>query len=423
MMKVIRAVVTIGVLVVAWTALVLTAALQGWLVKPLAPRDDAAAFMAAVENRAEHAGIGNCAIALIRNGRVFDTFVYSIGTPVGDRTLFQMASDSKWVTSWGVMALVEQGKLDLDAPVSRYLTRWQLPPSEFANDGVTVRRLLSHTAGLTDGLGYLGFAPGVTPQTLEESLTFAADRMPGADGHVRVGHAPGSRWQYSGGGYTLLQLLIEEVTHDSFAHYMQQTVFAPLGMADTTFDHDAAAAGNIATFYGPDLKPAIHYRFTALAAASLYSTLNDLEAFVLAHLPGPDGEPAGRGVLKAATLEAMRVPEARVLRHDIWGLGTMLYAKDTAGGYVFGHDGENYPAINHAVRIDAATRSAFIVLSTGNDQFASQLAAQWVFWETGNVDFIGFASHLTQLLRPAAIGAGMILLGGIGWFRRRRKPD
>jgi hypothetical protein len=55
MMKVIRAVVTIGVLVVAWTTLVLTAALQGWLVKPLAPRDDAAAFMDAVENRAEHA--------------------------------------------------------------------------------------------------------------------------------------------------------------------------------------------------------------------------------------------------------------------------------------------------------------------------------------------------------------------------------
>ena len=285
MLKVIRAVVTVGVLIVAWSTLALAAALHGWFAKPLAPRDDATAFMAAVKLTPEHGGIGNCAIALIRDGRVFDTFAYSIGAPVDDHTLFQMASDSKWVTAWGVMTLVEQGKIDLDAPVSRYLTRWALPPGKFANDGVTVRRLLSHMAGLTDGLGYVGFAPGTTPQSIEESLTFAADRMPGADGHVRVGHAPGSRWQYSGGGFTLLQLLIEEVTHDSFGHYMQQAVFAPLGMADTTFDHDVAATGKIATFYGPDLKPAIHYRFTALAAASLYSNLNDLEVFALANLP------------------------------------------------------------------------------------------------------------------------------------------
>jgi CubicO group peptidase (beta-lactamase class C family) len=69
-----------------------------------------------------------------------------------------MASISKWVTSWGVMALVRQGRLGLDVPVSLYLTRWQLPPSEFDNDGVTVRRLFTHMAGLIDGLGYLGFA-------------------------------------------------------------------------------------------------------------------------------------------------------------------------------------------------------------------------------------------------------------------------
>lgn len=57
------------------------------------------------------------------------------------------------------MTLVEAGKLDLDAPASRYLTRWKLPPSRFDDDGVTVRRILSHTAGLTDGLGYAGFKP------------------------------------------------------------------------------------------------------------------------------------------------------------------------------------------------------------------------------------------------------------------------
>ena len=73
------------------------------------------------------------------------------------------------------MKLVDNGQLDLDAPVSNYLTRWQLPPSPFNNQEVTVRRLLSHTAGLTDGLGYSGFEEGHPLQSLEQSLTKAAD--------------------------------------------------------------------------------------------------------------------------------------------------------------------------------------------------------------------------------------------------------
>lgn len=69
------------------------------------------------------------------------------------------------------MTFVEAGKLELDAPVSTYLTRWKLPESEFDSDGVTVRRLLSHTAGLTDGPGYAGFEPGEPEQRIEDSLT------------------------------------------------------------------------------------------------------------------------------------------------------------------------------------------------------------------------------------------------------------
>jgi CubicO group peptidase (beta-lactamase class C family) len=102
------------------------------------------------------------------------------------------------------MKLVELGKIDLDTPVSQYLKRWQLPPSEFDNEQVTVRRLLSHTAGLTDGLGYGGFEIRDSVQSLEESLTKAKDADEGISGEVRVGIEPNSTWKYSGGGFTNL---------------------------------------------------------------------------------------------------------------------------------------------------------------------------------------------------------------------------
>jgi CubicO group peptidase (beta-lactamase class C family) len=399
-----------------WSTLVVTWALRG-VQTPIATRGDAKAFMAAAVERVKDAGIGNCALALIEDGRIFDSYFYSVGDPINDGTLFQMASVSKWVTSWGVLALVQQGRLELDAPVSRYLTRWRLPPSEFDNDGVTVRRLLSHTAGLTDRLGYFGFPPGTPAQSLEDSLTYATDHTPIADGHARVGYAPGSRWLYSGGGFTLLQLLIEEVTHDRFAHFMQQTVLDPLGMTRSTFDEDAAMARGVATSYSEALVPATHYHFSSPAAAALYSDLTDLARFALAHLPDEDGAAPGRSVLSPQTVAAMRAPAAQLFGRDSWGLGTMLFAKSGAD-HVFGHDGNNFPAINHAIRIDPVTRSGIIILSSGSDEFPARFAADWVYWKTGNVDFFGFLSDLPHLLGTIGIGAAVIVVLVATWVIR-----
>ena len=94
---------------------------------------------------------GASALILIEDGRVVRQF-YKGG--VDKDTLFPTASLSKWITALAVMSLVEKSLVHLDAPISDYLTRWQLPNSGFDNNGVTVRRLLSHTAGLTDGLGF-----------------------------------------------------------------------------------------------------------------------------------------------------------------------------------------------------------------------------------------------------------------------------
>jgi CubicO group peptidase (beta-lactamase class C family) len=320
------------------------------------------------------------------------------------------------------MTLVEAGKLDLDKPVSSYLTRWKLPPSKFDNNGVTVLRLLSHTAGLTDGLGYAGFKPGEPVQSLEASLTRTADASPGHDGQVRVGVEPGTEFMYSGGGYTLLQLLIEEVSGQHFNDYMRATVLAPLGMTRSTFVLDDEA--DVAEFFDERGRPATHYRFAALAAASLYTTTNDMTRFLQAHLPGPRGETPGRGVLQPKTLLEMRRPHASQFGADIWGLGTILYVPNNDGSFVIGHDGNNDPAINTTARLDPATGNGIIILETGNRLLATELAGEWVFWRTGNVDFFTITIESGTLLKTLAAGwAAIILLALVfGWRSRRKVP-
>ena len=177
--------ITIRILLLAvlallgWSVLVVAGTLEGWWRQPLAPFGDMNAFRTAVVNDIGRNFEGNAAFVLLKHGQPVATHFVSVGRPVDGGTRFQVASMSKWITAWGVMTLVESGKLDLDKPVSRYLKRWQLPAGEFSNDGVTVRRLLSHMAGLTDGLGYAGFKPGEPMQDMVGSLTKAADASPG----------------------------------------------------------------------------------------------------------------------------------------------------------------------------------------------------------------------------------------------------
>lgn len=417
-MRIIKSCLAIAVAVVMWGGLVFFALDQGWGHRSLAKTDDTRAFALAAQRIAEQRYAGNISFILIEDGNQVAEFHLSRGEEIDKHTVFQVASLGKLIMAWGVMALVEDGLIDLDAPVSAYLTRWQLPASKFDVSGVTVRRLLSHTAGLTDGLGYDGFDTSRDRQTLEASLTRAADASPGKDGETTLGSEPGSGWRYSGAGFTLLQLLIEEVSGTSFPAFMGTRVFAPMGMERTTFDHSEALEFGLAQNFRPDGKTEPFRWYTALAATSLFTTSEDLAKFIARQ--GPEST---NPVLARETMSLMRKPHASDMGAEIWGLGTMLYAPNNTGDFIIGHDGSNEPAINSSARLDPATGDGIVVISTGNPMLATQLAGEWVFWKTGNVDSLTFASRLPTALAVFAGGALLILVGAplAIWVRTRRK--
>jgi CubicO group peptidase (beta-lactamase class C family) len=410
-------------LMLLWAGVTIFGTVDGWFHQPIAKSNTSASFLEAVDIEVNKQFVGNVAMALMKEGIVEYEKFYSAGKPVDRNTVFQVSSLSKWVSAVGIMKLVEAGKLDLDAPVSNYLTRWQLPPSEFNNEEVTVRRLLSHTAGLTDGLGYSGFETDAQVQSLEQSLTKAADADEGISGEVRVGIEPGIEFKYSGGGYTLLQLLVEEVSGQSFASYMQENIFTPLSMVHSSYVWSDSSDFKLAEFYNSDGSKAAHYRYTSLAATSLYTSLADLESFFQMFLKGKNNQPVGRNVLKPETLATMREPHGQSMGVDIWGLGTVLYARTTNNDFIIGHDGKSTPPINTAVRLNPEAGDGIIILETGNPTLATTLASEWVFWKTEKVDTFLFPMLMDGMIRTIGLGWMVILVSTIVFAVLRRRKS
>jgi CubicO group peptidase (beta-lactamase class C family) len=288
----------------------------------------------------------------------------------------------------------------------RHLTRWRFPGSEAYRDKVTARHLLSHTAGIDDGFGFSGFLPGETIQTLEESLTFPKDTRMGEPHGVTVVREPGTIMSYSSAGYTVLQLLIEEITNRSFADYMKEAVFQPLGVTKSNFDLDAIVSEGrseeLATSYDTDLKPHPHRRYTAQAAVSLRATPHDLAQFVLAYT----GE---NPVLRQETLKQMMTPQPGT--GATWGLGQTLYVANDADGHVIGHSGGAAPSTGASMRVNPATGNGFILIGSGGGGAATnQLVHDWIYWETAKVTFEARLQIVQNRLRPALMA---IIIGAI----------
>lgn len=237
-------------------------------------------------------------IALINDGRVEWTRAYGMADSASQRpattaTLFQAASVSKPVSALGALRLVEQGKLALDGDANRQLAAWKIPQNEFTRQQpVSLRMLLNHSAGTTVH-GFMGYAQGQKLPTLLQVLDGVA---PANSAPVRVDSAPHSAWRYSGGGYSIVQLLMSEASGRPFDQYMKAAVLDPLGMVHSTFAAPLpdALRGQAATAYNGSGKavPGQWHNYPESAAAGLWTTPGDLARVVLDVQQSEAGKPA-----------------------------------------------------------------------------------------------------------------------------------
>src|SRR5581483_3105448 len=201
-----------------------------------APPDEGPLSLTAVADLLAQHKVPGASLAIINEGALAATWCYGLAR--GERavtpdTLFRAASISKTINALAILRLVAEGSLDLDAPVNDHLVGWKLPDNVFTEKrGVTVRLLLSHTGGttVTDFDGYPVDRPVPT-------ITQILDGAPPANNDpVRVAWPPGHAFRYSGGGVTVLQQLLVDLTGESYPAAIERLVFDPLGMMHSGYD-------------------------------------------------------------------------------------------------------------------------------------------------------------------------------------------
>ena len=274
-------------------------------------------------------------IAVIDNFQIVWTKAYGVieggsATPVTSRTLFQAGSISKPMAATGALYLVEQGKLSLDENVNQKLKTWKVPENEFTkNEKVTLRRLMSHSAGLTVH-GFPGYDVNDSMPTLVQIFN---GEKPANTASIRVDLVPGTQVRYSGGGVTIEQQLMMDVTSKPFPALMREIVLDKIGMTDSSYEQPLRPAQAAMTASGTyaDGK-VVHGRwhiYPEMAAAGLWTTPTDLGKFAIEIALSKHGK--SNRVLSEEMTRQMLTPAL-----DEAGLGFFL-DKDNPGQ--FSHNG------------------------------------------------------------------------------------
>lgn len=289
-------------------------------------------------DRMAHYHVPGVSIAVINNGQIEWAKGYGVveaghGDAVTTDTLFQAASISKPVAAMAALALVQSGRLSLDENVNSKLASWKVPDNEFTRDQkVTLRRLLSHSAGLNvEDVG--SYASGEPLPTLVQALD---GLQPAHSDPVRVQTVPGGTWRYSGGGYSVVQQLLIDVMATPFPELMHALVLGKIGMTSSTFRQPLPADLEPLAATGHEVSgeplEGRWYAFPQAAAAGLWTTPSDLARFAIEIQRSYKGQ--SNAVLSADMTKQMLTPHL-----GGYGLGLWLGGQGAAAS--FSHPGQN----------------------------------------------------------------------------------
>lgn len=268
--------------------------------------------------------------------------------PVDTSTLFLAGSISKPVFATGLLRLVQQGKVDLDKDVNVYLRSWHLPESAFTRDQkVTLRRILSHSAGLAVW-GFPGYTLGTPIPTVPQVLD---GEKPANTAAVRNDTFPGARWRYSGGGITIAQLAATDVTGESFPALMRRLVLQPAGMVHSTYENPPPPPFASFTSSGherPDtVVPGGYHVYPEMAAAGLWTTPSDLGRWAISLIRayhGGKGGPLSPTMVKQMLTPQVDVPTDFAPVRSYWGLGIELQGAGDSLRFMHGGRDEGFVA-------------------------------------------------------------------------------
>ena len=312
--------------------------------------------------RMQQLHIQGVSIAVVHHGVIEWARGYGIATPdnkpVTPETIFQAGSISKPVASMGALRLVQEGKLSLDADVNTKLTSWKVPASDAAPGAVvTLRELMTHTAGMTVH-GFPGYAAGDPVPTLVQVLN---GEKPANTAAIKSEQPPMKEWKYSGGGYTIMQQALIDVTHEPFPKLLHDSVLAPIGMKHSTYEQPLPEAlrTNAATPYRGDGKPVEGgaHTYPEMAAAGLWTTPTDLAIYAIEVERSLLGK--ANHVLSADMTRQMLTPG---MGH--WGLGLEIGGSD-ADPY-FSHGGANEGFRNNFAAYEKNGEGVFVMTSGDN---------------------------------------------------------
>jgi CubicO group peptidase (beta-lactamase class C family) len=303
-------------------------------------------------------------LAIIQDGKIVKAQGYGVTdkqskTPVTTTTLFQAGSISKSVAAVGALRLVEQGKLVLDENVNNRLKTWKVPDNKFTRESkVTLRGILSHTAGLTVH-GFPGYAVTEKAPSLVEILD---GKKPSNTPAIRVDTVPGTTWRYSGGGYTIMQQLMLDMTGKSFPELLQESVLTPFGMTNSTFEQPLPSdkASKTASGYYSDEKlvPGRWHIYPEMAAAGLWTTASDLATFAI----GIQQSLAGKSnPVISQTMTRQMLTEQK----NADGLGVFLEGKGDSARFSHGGRDEGFDAT--LVAYEKTGQGAAIMINANNN--------------------------------------------------------